>query len=50
MELEDVTSSEVTLMLLDETTDDEDEMVVLGLSEAVLGVVIAFSICEAACR
>ena len=49
VELEDITSSEVTLMLLEETTDDEDEMVVLE-SEEVLGVGITFSVCEAASR
>ena len=49
MELEDVTSSEVTLMLLEETTGDEDEVVVLKY-EVVLGVVIVFSVCEAASR
>ena len=49
MKLEDITSSEVTLMLLEETTDNEDEMVVL-VSEAMLGVAIAFSVCEAASR
>ena len=49
MPLKDITSSEVTLMLLVETTVDEDEMVVL-VSEAMLGVEIAFSVCEAVSR
>ena len=49
MPLKDITSSEVTLMLLVETTVDEDEMVVL-VSEAMLGVGIAFSVCEAVSR
>ena len=49
VELEDITSSEVTVMLLEETTVDEDEMVVL-VSEAVLRVAIAFSVCEAVSR
>ena len=44
MELEDITSSGVTLMLLEETVD-EDVIVVL-VSDAVLRVEIAFSICE----
>ena len=36
----------MTLILLEETTDDEDEMVVL----VMLGVAIMFSVCEAASR
>ena len=49
MKLEDVTSSEVTLMLLEETTDDEDVMVALEY-EAMLGVPIAFWVCETVSR
>ena len=49
VELKDITSSEVTLMLLVETTVDENETVVL-VSEAMLGVAIVFSVCEAANR
>ena len=49
VEREEATSSEVTLMLLEPTTDDEDVMVVLE-SKTALYVGIAFMVCEAVSR
>ena len=49
MEVEEGTSSEVTLMLLEPTADDEDVMVVLE-SKTVLYDGIAISVCEAVSR
>ena len=49
VEREEATSSEVTLVLLEPTTDEEDVMVVLE-SKTALCAGIAFSVCEAISR
>ena len=49
VEVIEATNSEVTLTLLEPTTDDENVMVVL-VSKTVLYVGIIFSVCEAARR
>ena len=49
VEVEEAISSEVTRMLLEPTTDEEDVMEVL-VSKALLRVAIAFLLCEAVSR